>query len=64
MHSLCGPAALKTSGCIEQEGGPDAFVHHSEINAIGFKCLDEGERANFGIEQGKRGPAAANVTSV
>jgi CspA family cold shock protein len=54
----------KGFGFIEQEGGPDVFVHHSAINASGFKTLNEGDRVTFDIEQGQKGPAAANVTVV
>ena len=54
----------KGYGFIEQEDGPDVFVHHSGINATGFKALDEGDRVTFDIEQGTKGPAAANVTVV
>jgi len=38
------------------------FVHHSAINSSGFKSLTEGDRVSFDIEQGQKGPAAANVT--
>jgi cold shock protein len=54
----------KGFGFIEQENGPDVFVHHSGINASGFKTLKEGDRVTFDIEQGKKGPAAVNVTVV
>jgi CspA family cold shock protein len=54
----------KGFGFIEQEDGPDVFVHHSAINSTGFKSLKEGDQVSFDIEQGQKGPAAANVTVI
>jgi len=54
----------KGYGFIEQEDGPDVFVHYTGINTNGFKTLDEGDRVTFDIEQGPKGPAATNVTVV
>jgi len=54
----------KGFGFIEQEDGPDVFVHHSGINASGFKSLKEGDQVTFDIEDGKKGPAAVNVSVV
>jgi len=54
----------KGFGFIEQEDGPDVFVHHSNISAKGFRSLKEGDRVTFDIEQGRKGPTALNVKVV
>ena len=51
----------KGYGFIAQDDGPDVFVHYSAITEEGFRSLAEGERVEFSIEQGQKGPAAANV---
>jgi CspA family cold shock protein len=54
----------KGFGFIEQETGPDVFVHYSGINASGFKNLTEGDRVTFEVQQGQKGPSAVNVSRV
>ncbi|MEI5907754.1 cold-shock protein [Bacillus spongiae] len=54
--------AEKGFGFIEVEGGEDVFVHFSAIQGEGFKTLEEGQEVSFDVEQGARGPQAANVT--
>ncbi|MBO8163829.1 cold-shock protein [Brevibacillus humidisoli] len=53
--------AEKGYGFIQVEGGDDVFVHYSAIQSPGFKTLEEGQRVEFEIVQGNRGPQAANV---
>ncbi len=54
----------KGFGFIQQENGPDVFVHHTAIKGVGFKTLNDGEKVTFDVQQGKKGPVAANVTKI
>jgi CspA family cold shock protein len=54
----------KGFGFIETDEGKDVFVHFSAIQGNGFKTLSEGQRVSFDIEQGQKGPAAANVKAL
>ncbi len=47
-----------------EDGSKDCFVHHSAIQGTGFKSLNEGERVEFDLVQGEKGPAAQNVARV
>ncbi|MBE9536203.1 MAG: cold-shock protein [Proteobacteria bacterium] len=53
----------KGFGFIEQEDGPDVFVHFSAIQTEGFKTLHEGQAVQFDVEDGPKGPQASNVQS-
>ncbi|MDP6994261.1 MAG: cold-shock protein [Woeseiaceae bacterium] len=54
----------KGFGFIEQESGPDVFVHFSNIEGDGFKTLAEGQRVEFTVAQGEKGPQAEGVKAV
>ncbi|MGE5892704.1 MAG: cold shock domain-containing protein [bacterium] len=54
----------KGFGFITQENGDDVFVHYSSIQGDGFKSLAEGQKVEFDIVQGDRGPKATNVVKV
>ena len=54
----------KGFGFIARDDGQDVFVHHSAIQAHGFKSLSEGERVSFDVVDGPKGPSAANVTKL
>ncbi len=54
----------KGFGFIEQEEGKDIFVHYSAIQGSGFKTLNEGDKVEFEVVDGPKGPAAANVNKI
>jgi CspA family cold shock protein len=56
--------AEKGYGFIAVDGGADVFVHYSAIQADGYRSLDEGQRVEFEIAQGAKGPQAVGVTAV
>ncbi len=56
--------AEKGFGFIEIENGNDVFVHFSAIEGDGYKSLDEGQRVQFNVVQGNRGPQAENVSKI
>ncbi|GGS54812.1 MULTISPECIES: cold-shock protein [Streptomyces] len=56
--------AEKGFGFIAQDGGPDLFVHYSEIEGNGFRSLEENQHVEFDVVQGPKGPQAARVRAV
>jgi len=54
----------KGYGFIEIEGGKDVFVHYSAIQGGGYRSLEEGQAAEFEVQQGQKGPQAANVRAL
>ena len=54
----------KGFGFISQEGGKDVFVHHTSIEGEGFRSLAEGDRVQFEVVQGPKGPQASNVRKI
>ena len=54
----------KGFGFIEQESGPDVFAHFRAINGEGFKTLKEGQKVEFTVTQGAKGPQAEDITVI
>ncbi len=56
--------SVKGFGFIEREEGKDVFVHHTAITGEGYKNLEEGQRVEFIVTQGQKGPQAQEVTAI
>jgi cold shock protein len=56
--------STKGFGFISREGGPDVFVHYSAIQGKGYRSLEEGQKVEFTLEQGPKGPQASNVIAL
>ncbi|MDK9710654.1 cold-shock protein [Acidaminobacter sp.] len=56
--------ADKGFGFITDENGKDVFAHYSQINATGFRALEEGQKVTFDVAQGQKGPQAENIEIV
>ena len=54
----------KGFGFLSQEGGPDVFVHHTEIKSDGFRTLNEGDKVKFEVGESPKGPRASNVEKI
>ncbi|HEY6130722.1 MAG TPA: cold-shock protein [Halioglobus sp.] len=54
----------KGFGFIQQESGPDVFAHFSAISGSGFKTLAEGQKVQFTVTQGQKGPQAENIVAI
>ena len=54
----------KGFGFIAQQGGPDVFAHFSAISSTGFKTLAEGQKVEFTVVQGQKGPQAENIVAL
>jgi len=54
----------KGFGFLSREGGDDVFVHHTSIQAEGFKSLREGQEVEFEVQDGPKGPQAVNVKAL
>ena len=54
----------KGFGCIEREGGPDVFAHFSAIQSTGYKTLAEGQRVEFIVTDGQKGPQAEQIVAL